>query len=310
MSESAGNIKSIEHRQDVEENVKALLWLVGQRVRSVRNQQGLSRRALSLVSGVSQRYLAQLESGEGNISIGLLQRLCMALDIPLELLVSGDDKRFAELSTVIALYNNADSATRERATEMLYSGQGKNRKAQRICLMGLRGAGKSALGLLLSEELGVPLVELNDLIERSAGIATSEIIALYDIEGYRQLESECLKNIIKTETRVVLAVAGGIVANPDTFRLLCSSCHTIWIKASPAEHMDRVRAQGDVRPMAGNPDAMEQLKGILKSREAEYARADYHLDTSGRSIDTSLAELLQLVQSAEILDKTVTIKSN
>lgn len=301
MSESASNVTSIEEKLNTEESVKALLDLVGNRVRTARKQQELSRRELSSASGVSQRYLAQLESGEGNISIGLLQRLALALDTNIEVFLSSADKLSADLSAVSTLYENADIETRARALQILNSGQSKNQKSERICLMGLRGAGKSSLGTLLGKYLEVPLVELNDVIEKRAGIAVSEIIALYDMEGYRQLESDCLKDIIASESRVILAVAGGIVASEDTFNLLCSSFHTIWIKASPAEHMDRVRAQGDVRPMAGNPDAMEQLKGILKSREAEYARADYQLDTTGKPIETSVAALTALVKSAEIL---------
>ena len=301
MSESASNVSSIEDKLSTEESVKALLDLVGKRVRSTRKQKELSRRELSAASGISQRYLAQLESGEGNISIGLLQRLALALDKKIEAFLSSDDELSADLTTVTALYANADINTRARAMQILTTGQSKNQKSERICLMGLRGAGKSSLGSLLSKDLQVPLIELNDVIEKRAGIPVSEIIALYDMEGYRQLESDCLKDIIETESKVILAVAGGIVASQNTFNLLCSSFHTIWIKASPAEHMDRVRAQGDVRPMAGNPDAMEQLKGILRSRETEYARADYQLDTAGKPIETSLVELTALVNSAEIL---------
>ncbi len=301
MSESASNVSSIEDKLSTEESVKALLDLVGKRVRSTRKQKALSRRELSAASGISQRYLAQLESGEGNISIGLLQRLALALDKKIEAFLSSDDELSADLTTVTALYANADINTRACAMQILTTGQSKNQKSERICLMGLRGAGKSSLGSLLSKDLQVPLIELNDVIEKRAGIPVSEIIALYDMEGYRQLESDCLKDIIETESKVILAVAGGIVASQNTFNLLCSSFHTIWIKASPAEHMDRVRAQGDVRPMAGNPDAMEQLKGILRSRETEYARADYQLDTAAKRIETSLAELIELVRSAEIL---------
>ena len=296
MPESVRTISPATHEPD--DNIKSLLSLVGERVLTVRKQRGLSRRELSALSGVSQRYLALLESGEGNISIGLLQRLAMALDFPLDLMVSADDGLSTELVAVTGLYRNADTATRDHVRQILTSAE--DQKAERICLMGLRGAGKSSLGTLLSKELGVQLVELNDTIEKSAGMAVSEIIALYDMEGYRQLESECLENIIAKEKRVILAVAGGIVANPDTFTLLCRSFHTIWIKASPTEHMQRVRAQGDNRPMAGNPHAMEQLKQILKSREAEYARADFHLDTSGKTIDMSAKELVKLVRSADI----------
>jgi len=168
-------------------------------------------------------------------------------------------------------------------------------RAERVCLIGLRGAGKSTLGAQVAEKLDVQFLELNKEIEAHGGMPVSEIMALYGHEGYRRLESDALDRVVLHHDRVVLAVAGGVVADPQTFAKLLTNFHTIWLKASPQEHMDRVRAQGDERPMAGNPAAMRQLKSILKSRETLYERAQVHLDTSGAVQERSLEQLLDII---------------
>ena len=246
------------------------------------------------------RYLAQLEGGEGNISIGLLQQVATALELPIEALITETTSQTAELRHVTALYQKADVATRARALQVLDPTRERKSKAERICLIGLRGAGKSTLGALLASDLGVPFLELNTEIEARIGVPVREIIALYGEDGYRQIEAETLNKIIATHERLVLAVAGGIVSSPQTFDNVLTDFHTIWIKAQPSEHMDRVRAQGDLRPMAGNPQAMEQLRQILKTRERHYAKASYQLDTSGQNIQTSRAELNALLKAHNI----------
>ena len=168
-------------------------------------------------------------------------------------------------------------------------------RAQRIALIGLRGAGKSTLGRLSAARLGVPFVELNQEIERAAGIPVTEVMALYGQEGYRKLERQVVENRAKSDNVLIMAVAGGIVSEPETFQFLLAHYHTIWVKAKPDEHMSRVREQGDTRPMAGFPAAMESLKSILASREAAYAQSDAAIDTSGKSVDESLADLLHLI---------------
>ena len=290
----------LKEAQKPSEKALSLIQLVGAQVRAARTGVGFSRRELAERSGVSMRYLAQLEGGEGNISIGLLQQVATALELPIEALITETTSQTAELRHVTALYQKADVATRARALQVLDPTCERKSKAERICLIGLRGAGKSTLGALLASDLGVPFLELNTEIEARIGVPVREIIALYGEDGYRQIEAETLNKIIATHERLVLAVAGGIVSSPQTFDNVLTDFHTVWIKAQPSEHMDRVRAQGDLRPMAGNPQAMEQLRQILKTRERHYAKASYQLDTSGQNIQTSRAELNALLKAHNI----------
>ena len=290
----------LKEAQKPSEKALSLIQLVGRQVRAARTGVGFSRRELAERSGVSMRYLAQLEGGEGNISIGLLQQVATALELPIEALITETTSQTAELRHVTALYQKADVATRARALQVLDPTCERKSKAERICLIGLRGAGKSTLGALLASDLGVPFLELNTEIEARIGVPVREIIALYGEDGYRQIEAETLNKIIATHERLVLAVAGGIVSSPQTFDNVLTDFHTVWIKAQPSEHMDRVRAQGDLRPMAGNPQAMEQLRQILKTRERHYAKASYQLDTSGQNIQTSRAELNALLKAHNI----------
>lgn len=287
-----------------DEQVDALIQLVGNRVREVRNAKSMSRRELSERSGVSPRYLAQLEGGEGNISIGLLKRIAIALQMPIEALISEADCARSDEKEIAALYARADARTRTRIRQILDPERWRLERAERICLIGLRGAGKSTLGTRIARDFGMKFIELNKEIEKSAGMPVAEIIALYGDEGYRQLESETLERISVSETRVVLAVAGGIVSDAQAFKRALDRFHTIWIKAAPEEHMNRVRAQGDLRPMRGNPQAMAQLRQILKSREAQYAQAAHQLDTSGKSVETSFAELRDLLIENEVARPT------
>lgn len=284
-----------------EASAAALIVLVGERVFAARKDKRLSRRELSELSSVSPRYLARLEGGEGNISIGLLQRIAVALDRPIDWLVRNDDALSDEVALLISHYRSADAATRAQALRVLDPEQLRERKAERLCLIGLRGAGKSTLGARLSEAMDLPFVELNKEIERSAGMPIGEVIAMYGEAGYRKLEADTLQTIVATRERLVLAVAGGVVEQPDTFAELLKRFHTIWLKANPSEHMERVRAQGDLRPMAGNPRAMEQLREILIARESRYKRAEHHLDTSGKTVEASLDELLALIDTYDIL---------
>ncbi len=282
--------------------VRALILRVGERVRKARELKGIPRRVLSEVSGVSPRYLALLEAGEGNISIGLLQRLAEALDHRIEWLVGEDDPWTSDAVRVAQLYRSAPAEVRGTVLDLLAPQPEATARRHRIALIGLRGAGKSTLGALAGAELGLPFVELNREIEEQAGMPVNEVMAFYGQEGYRRLEAQALGRIVATHEAMILAVAGGIVAEPETFKALLANFHTIWIKATPAEHMARVRAQGDTRPMAGNPEAMEQLKFILTSRETLYDQARAKLDTTGRSAAQSLADLLALIRERGFLD--------
>jgi len=277
--------------------VEELIARVGQRVRKARETRGLPRRVVSEISGVSPRYLAQLEAGEGNISIGLLLRVAIALDHRIEWLVGEDDPWTSEVVRVADMFRSANADVREKVLEALSPVPPESLRAHRICLLGLRGAGKSTLGAMAGQVLRVPFVELNLEIEEHAGMPVNEILALYGQEGYRQLEAQAVNRIIATHDTMILAVAGGIVAEPQTYKTLLSYFHTIWLRASPEEHMARVRSQGDTRPMAGNPEAMAQLRSILTSREALYDRALEQLDTSGKPLQQSAEELITLIRN-------------
>ncbi len=279
----------------IDQSVADLLARVGDRVRHARERKGIPRRVLSEMSGVSPRYLAQLESGEGNISIRLLQRVAEALGHRIEWLVGADDPWASDVLRMAELFRAADGATRDAVLRLLQNEPDHSQRAGRICLVGLRGAGKSTLGRMAGAALGLPFVELNREIAAIGGMAVDEIMALYGQEGYRKLESDALDRVIATHDRMILAVAGGIVAEPETYNRLLMRFHTVWLKASPQEHMDRVRAQGDERPMAGQPEAMGQLRTILRAREALYARAHAQVDTSGRRVEDSLSELTALI---------------
>ena len=294
---------SVEHESpdDFEISVREFISLAGVRILNLRKSRNLSRRELSERSGVSLRYLAKLEGGDGNISIGLLKKVSIALNIPIALLLSEEMGQASEIGRIAELYGKADSATRAQVFKLLDPERTRVQKAERLCLVGLRGAGKSTLGAIAGREHGVPFTELNIAIETDTGMPTSEIFALYGQEGYRQLEADALSSIVSSRSQAVVAAAGGIVSDEDTFQHLLSRFHTVWLKASAEEHMDRVRAQGDMRPMAGNPEAMVQLRQILKAREARYAMADHHLDTSGKTVEQSGLELLDLIRLNNII---------
>lgn len=275
--------------------------IVGERVRMARARKGISRKALSESSGVSPRYLAQLEGGDGNISIALLKRIAKALDHRIEWLVGDDDPWSSETVRMASLFRVASGDQKKRVLEILDPDVSTLQRARRVALIGLRGAGKSTLGRMAATALGIAFVELNADIESSTGIAVNELMALYGQEGYRRLERQAIERVVATHNEVILAVAGGIVSEPDTFSYLLRHFHTVWLKAKPEEHMARVRAQGDMRPMAGNPAAMDELKTILTSRESLYARSEAQIDTSGKSLERSQADLLSLIEQEGFL---------
>jgi len=269
---------------------------LGRRVREAREQRGMARKVLSRTASVSERYLAQLEAGEGNASIVLLRRVAGALGVRLlDLLESGDAGAEQHL-----IRRFLDSLPRDRLEEVLRRltqdfGQEEAVRRKRITLIGLRGAGKTTLGATLAKSLRRPFVELDTEIEREAGISLSEVFLLYGQAGYRRIERRCLERLINSQEDIVLAVGGGIVSEPETYKLLLLNCYTLWVKAAPEEHMARVVAQGDTRPMAGHSEAMEDLRKILASRESLYSKADGVVDTSGRSVDDSFTALQGLL---------------
>ena len=265
-------------------------------MRRARERKGIARRVLSDLSDVSQRYLAQLEGGGGNISIALLHRVARALDHRIEWLVGEEDPWESEAAQIAELYRTATAEQRALARATLTPAEPERLRAQRLCLIGLRGAGKSTLGRMLGEALRLPFIELNREIEEQAGMPVNEVMALYGQEGYRKLERQAVERVVARTDHVVLAVAGGIVSEPETYSYLLRHFHTVWLKATPEEHMLRVRHQGDERPMAGNPQAMEELRSILTSREALYAQAEAVVNTSGLSTAETLERLTRTVK--------------
>lgn len=293
-------LRQLVGRTGVSEDL--FIRMVGERVRTARARRGISRKALSELSDVSQRYLAQLEGGQGNISIALLKRIAVALDHRIEWLVGDDDPWSSDALRVASLFRNATAEQKRRVLSLLDPGNAGEQRANRVALIGLRGAGKSTLGRLAAEALGIPFVELNAEIEATSGMPVNELMALYGQEGYRRLERHAVERVAAAHEAAILAVAGGIVAEPDTFSFLLRHFHTIWLKARPEEHMGRVRRQGDTRPMAGNPAAMEELKTILTSRESLYTQSEAQVDTSGRTVEQSLAVLLDTIERERFLD--------
>lgn len=274
---------------------------VGARVRRARELKNMPRRTLSEESGVSPRYLAQLEAGAGNISIALLARVAAALDHRIEWLVSEDDPATSDAQQMVQLYRMASPDVQTQVRQIL-TGSARADRAQRICLIGLRGAGKSTLGRMIARHFDVPFVELNQEVEARAGMPVGEVMALYGAEGYRDIEAQALTEILSKHNRMIMAVAGGIVSDPQVYDMLLAGCHTIWLRAKPSDHMDRVRAQGDLRPMRGQPQAMAQLKTILSTRENLYRLATASLDTSGRTLDGARQALIRLVDDRGFLN--------
>ena len=271
----------------------AFLAALGERVRAGRTRHNLSRKALAQHSGVSERYLAELEAGRGNISVLLLRRLGETLGMSLVDLLREETGQPVELALIQEFLQRLPKQRLARVyTNLLhdYGGPGPGRSG-RIALLGLRGAGKSTLGAGLAAQLKVPFIELDREIEREAGTSLSEIFLMYGQPGYRRYEYRCLEKVLEHHARCVIATGGSIVSEPATYDLLLASCFTVWLKAEPAEHMARVVAQGDMRPMAGNTQAMDDLKRILRSRAALYGRADTTVNTAGRSAKQSLKDL-------------------
>lgn len=278
---------------------QAYLAALGEKVREIRTRRGMTRKILARDSGVSERYLAQLESGRGNISILLLRQLALAMDVPLASLVGDGPEPSVEFSRSMELLRRLPPRELEQAHRLLmesFGDVGAEDRRDRIALVGLRGAGKSTLGALLAERLACPFIELDREIEREAGAPLSAIFDLYGQPAFRRFERRCLERVLEQHPRAVIATGGGLVSDPATFERLLSSCYTVWIKASPSEHMERVIAQGDMRPMSSNREAMSDLRSILRTREPLYSQADAQVDTARRTLEESLEELIAAVR--------------
>jgi XRE family transcriptional regulator, aerobic/anaerobic benzoate catabolism transcriptional regulator len=240
----------------------AYLARLGERVRAWRSEHGTTRKTLAQTSGLSERYIAQLEAGEGNISVLLLRRLARAMQTSVELLVREEERSQA---------------------------------ADRVALLGLRGAGKSTLGKKLAEQLGVQFIELDHEVEREAGAKLGEVFAMYGQDAFRRFERRALERVLREEARSVIAAGGSLVTDPGTYEVLLESCRCVWLKTSPEEHMSRVIAQGDMRPFKGRSAALAEIRKLLQDRDKLYARAGVTIDTSGKSVKQSLDQLKKAI---------------
>lgn len=273
---------------------------LGERVRMLRNQRGMSRKALARQAKVSERYIAQLEAGLGNCSIVLLRRIARAIGLPVTQLVHDGAEPPLDLVLLTQFLERLPPdmlvEARTLVTEHFRSAsEDRLERRQRIALIGLRGGGKSTLGALLAGQMGVPFIELDREIERRSGASLSEIFEMFGQETFRRAEREALDDVLSRHEQFVIATSGSIVTEPGTLERLLSSCFTVWVRAEPQDHMKRVMAQGDMRPMANSARAMEDLISILKSREPLYARAEATLTTTGKSPEQNLNELLRVI---------------
>lgn len=276
------------------------LRAIGERVRGARARRNVTRKTLAEQSGVSERYLAQLESGRGNVSVLLLRQVGAALGLPPEAFLHDTSDEPAELVLAQQLLRSMTPQRLAHARKLLLGDFRKDSQARskRIALIGLRGAGKTTLGEKLAKSLKRPFVELDREIERESGTSLSEIFLLYGQQGYRRYERLCLEQLLERPDACVIATGGSIVSDPATYDVLLSTCYTVWLKARPEEHMERVIAQGDTRPMAGNSRAMDDLQRILDSRTELYLQADATVDTSGKSVRQSIAALKHVLPPA------------
>ena len=275
----------------------AYLRQVGERVRTLRNQRGMTRKALVQHARISERYLAQLELGKGNCSIVLLRRIARAIGVPVTQIVQEGSEPALDLVLLSQFLERLSPAALVEARDLLlqhFSESSNDARRRRIALIGLRGGGKSTLGRLLAERQNVPFIELDREIENRSGASLSEIFDMFGQDTFRRAEREALDDVLRRHGHFVIATSGSIVTEPGTLELLLTSCFTIWVRAEPEEYMKRVMAQGDMRPMAKSVRAMEDLVSILRSREPLYAKADAVLMTSGKTPQQNLDELLLL----------------
>ena len=295
-----------ETRDDDEKN--PALVALGARVRSLRSRRGMTRKELALTADVSERHLANLEYGIGNASFLVLLQVTQALQCSMAELLGDITTSSPEWLLIRELLERRDEATLRRVRESIGGllgmggvngvAGGKAQRSPRIALIGLRGAGKSTLGRMLAEDLDFPFVELSREIEKFAGCSISEIQGLYGQNAYRRYERRAVEEAIQIYPEAVIATPGGLVSDAASFNLLLTHCTTVWLKAAPEDHMKRVIAQGDMRPMGHSKEAMEDLKGILAGRAAFYSKAEFELDTSAQGLDATFSALRGLVRGA------------
>jgi XRE family aerobic/anaerobic benzoate catabolism transcriptional regulator len=277
-------------------SVSMFLAAIGRELRRSRAKRGMTRRQLAQASETSERYLAQIESGAGNPSVSVLRAIAQALDLPVAALLPETDERNAARGAILDLLAqvpDSELPTLAKDIESRAAPRGSADRARRVALVGLRGAGKSTLGRMLAQHFDSPFVELDRRVEEDYGASIPDLIEMSGTATFRRHERRALDRVISAHENAVITTAGGIVANQETYALLLRRTHTIWIKARPEDHMSRVMAQGDFRPMAQNREAMADLMAILEARRADYGRAQAHVDTAGESVEQSFAQLLR-----------------
>ena len=270
---------------------------LGERVRMMRSRRGMARKILARQARVSERYLAQLESGLGNCSIVLLRRIANALGVPIEDVVYDRPDRSPEAVLVSQMLERLSPAALVDARKLLQAhfDVANSKHRDRIALIGMRGGGKSTLGQLLARQRGIAFIELDREIEKLSGSSLSEIFEMFGQEQFRRIEREALESVLAEHDKFVLATSGSIVTEAGTYERLLSSCFTVWVRAEPDEHMSRVIAQGDLRPMGDSTRAMADLLAILRSREPLYAKADATIITTGHTPQQNVQELSALL---------------
>jgi XRE family aerobic/anaerobic benzoate catabolism transcriptional regulator len=271
---------------------------LGQRIRAGRAQRGMTRRSLADGSSVSVRFLAQLEGGVGNPSVLVLRQIADALSIPAEELISDGGVRPVDYTLIVQTLDRLTPQELSEARRLLAErfARARGAKENYIALIGLRGAGKSTLGKRLADHLGIPFIELDRQVELQYGAKIGEILSIYGQAGYLRYEKQCLEQAIAQHARAVIEIGGGLATDPEALDLLLEMTRTVWVRAQPQEHMQRVIEQGDLRPMANSNEAMDDLKAILKARDPFYRKAAIHLNTSGKTVTQSFKDLLQAVQ--------------
>jgi XRE family transcriptional regulator, aerobic/anaerobic benzoate catabolism transcriptional regulator len=282
----------------VDVSVAAFLTALGREVRRSRAKRGMTRRQLAQASQTSERYLAQIESGAGNPSVSVLRAIAQALEVPTSALLPESGPRSAALSAMLDLLTRIPESEVTALAEDIAARAahfGNADRARRIALVGLRGAGKSTLGRMLAQHLGWPFIELDRRVEEDYGASIPDLIEMAGTATFRRHERSALDRVIAEHDAAVVTTAGGIVSDPETYALLLRRSHTIWIKARPEDHMSRVMAQGDFRPMAQNREAMADLVAILEARRTDYARAEAEVDTAGDAVEQSFAKLVEAV---------------
>jgi XRE family transcriptional regulator, aerobic/anaerobic benzoate catabolism transcriptional regulator len=278
---------------------QAFAAAIGRLVRLARAKRGMTRRQLAQQSGASERYLAQIESGQGNPSVIILKSIADALDVPIIELVPRTNGRTAAMTQILDLLGRMPLSELPAVAELIERRAAQDAatdRGRRIALIGLRGAGKSTLGKRLARQLGCPFIELDRMVEQDYGARIPDLIEIAGLATFRRYERACLERVVEEHPAAVIAAAGGIVSDPETYALLLRRSYTVWVKARPDEHMRRVMEQGDFRPMAQNREAMADLVAILEARGADYARAQAQLDTSGDTAEQSFAKLVRIAE--------------